>query len=357
MNNEIQNPSVVEEDVDVGLANKTVDIKLKLKMKKDAPDASFNYKVDIDEVGQIILTPEDTTTSFIEASRSTSNEVDQETDTEKSFTLTLTADMLCDNEAQLDSSWEVNIDDVGQAVLTPTIDKVSFLTVSVKDSLNLITEETQENNKESEGDQEGESTEETSELKVDESEPEPEVQETPAETTLEDKIEDTVDNVKATVKESLTFSEVLNTLVESTKKFTQTKGGLKTGYITEALFTQKILEKYYNKVIRESNDDWTLIHYEDRKGIALTEDIDPNSEEFVNKREMAEELIDNLESSLRDAIEYLNGIESLFEEIGIHSADIPGYFTNYIDNFIESDREISCSEFRNRLEEYANGEA
>lgn len=321
----------VEEDIEVGLGSHTLDIKLKLTMQKEAPDASFNYKVDIDEFGQIIIVPEDTTCSFTEASGTTIDVEEVINDNEKTFSLDLTADMMFEDDNQDDPSWEAHIDEVGQVVISPITDRTSFLTVSVKDSLNLITEE-----------------------KASIEEVKPDVEE-----VKEEKIDKIVDNTTAevieeSVEEPHMFGVVHSSLKTFTEDFSKDSGIIKTGFTTEAIYAKKILEKYYSEVTSSINEDWTIINYSNKISHALTEDIDPNSPEFVSKKEAAEELIDEIESSLNSVIDNLDALERLFREIGIHYQDIEGYFTNYIRNFIESDREVSCYDFRTRLEEYEN---
>ena len=334
----------VEEDIEVGLGSHTLDIKLKLTMQKEAPDASFNYKVDIDEFGQIVIVPEDTTCSFTEASGTTIDVEEVINDNEKTFSLDLTADMMFEDDNQDDPSWEAHIDEVGQVVISPIADRTSFLTVSVKDSLNLITEEKEEESSETKSEEEEVSTEE---VKPD------------AEEVKEEKIDKIVDNTTAevieeSVEEPHMFGVVHSSLKMFTEDFSKNSGIIKTGFITEAIYAKKILEKYYSEVTSSINEDWTTINYSNKISHALTEDIDPNSPEFVSKKEAAEELIDEIEDSLNSIVDNLDALERLFREIGIHYQDIEGYFTNYIRNFIESDREISCYDFRTRLEEYEN---
>jgi ribosomal protein L17 len=363
----------VKEDIDVGLGSQTLDMKVKLTMSKDADDASYDYKVDVDEMGQIVFTPTDTTASFTDICATTSDVEEHIIDNKKVFSIDLTANILFEDDNQTDPSWEASIDDVGQAVIYPIVERASFLTVSVKDSLNLITEEKEEEEVP------------TEEAKPSEEESKEEVKIDP-EKEKEEMIQNTVDNVTAEVKESIEtskksykkkksakvvepiveaiveeqpylFEEALNKVASLTKNFATTKGMIKTGFFTEGLYAKHILKKFYNTVQTSYNEGWTTIIYDHKNVNTLTEDLDPASPEFVTKREICENVIDDLEESLNEAIEKLDAIERLFKEIGIHYADIEGYFTNYLRNFIESDREISCEDFRNRLEEFATGES
>ena len=59
-----------------------------------------------------------------------------------------------------------------------------------------------------------------------------------------------------------------------------------------------------------------------------------------------------LEENLDNAINNCRVIESIFEQLGIHSADIKPYLENYLESFLNDDDNPSVSEFRNRLDEY-----
>lgn len=133
------NLQVIEEDVEVGTEAQTERIQLLLEMSRESETNSFDYTVDVDDVGQIVLTPKDEGTSFVSIQRlagydSTEEVVEGNT---KKFALSLDANMLAEND---NFDWFVDIDEVGQAVITPDAEDTSFLTVSVNDSLNLITE-------------------------------------------------------------------------------------------------------------------------------------------------------------------------------------------------------------------------
>lgn len=133
------NLQIIEEDVEVGTEAQTERIQLLLEMSRESETNSFDYAVDVDDVGQIVLTPKDEGTSFVSIQRlagydSTEEIVEGNT---KKFALSLDANMLAEND---NFDWFVDIDEVGQAVITPDAEDTSFLTVSVNDSLNLVTE-------------------------------------------------------------------------------------------------------------------------------------------------------------------------------------------------------------------------
>lgn len=123
----------VQEDVEVGVNSRTVTIECPVRIQRENADASFDYKVDIDEVGQIVFTPYDVGTRFCH-----SGEDVVEDENVKIETVKLTAQMLSDSD---NYDYFMGTDDVGQFVITPDVEESSFLTVSVDDSLNLVTEE------------------------------------------------------------------------------------------------------------------------------------------------------------------------------------------------------------------------
>lgn len=129
----------IEEDVEVGTEAHTEHIQLALEMTRENDSNSFDYTVDVDDVGQVVLTPKDEGTSFVSISRLAGyDSVEDVTEgNTRNFALSLDANMIAEEN---DFNWFVDIDEVGQAVITPDAEDTSFLTVSVNDSLNLITE-------------------------------------------------------------------------------------------------------------------------------------------------------------------------------------------------------------------------
>ena len=68
--------------------------------------------------------------------------------------------------------------------------------------------------------------------------------------------------------------------------------------------------------------------------------------------EQVESEISHLEENLDNAINNCRVIESIFELLGIHSADIKPYLENYLEGFLKDNDKPSVNEFRNRLDEY-----
>lgn len=129
----------VEEDVEVGTEAHTETLHLILEMTRLNESTPFDYHVDIDDVGQIVFTPDDSSVSFVDIERaagydSVEDVVDGNT---RRFSVTLTANMIADDD---NFDWFCDIDEIGQAVVTPDAENTSFLSVSVEGSLNLVTE-------------------------------------------------------------------------------------------------------------------------------------------------------------------------------------------------------------------------
>ena len=134
----VKNGTVVE-DVEVGTESHTETLHLILEMTRLSESTPFDYHVDIDDVGQIVFTPDDSSVSFVDIERITEHDsvediVDGNT---RRFSVTLTANMIADDD---NFNWFCDIDEIGQAVVTPDAENTSFLSVSVADSLNLVTE-------------------------------------------------------------------------------------------------------------------------------------------------------------------------------------------------------------------------
>ena len=133
----------VEEDVDVGTDHHSEHIHLILAMERKSPDAEFDYNVDIDESGQIVFTPKSSSVWFVDIHRAAGYDGTAETieNDIKTFSIDLTADMISDSD---NFDWLTDIDEIGQAVVTPDSEDTSFLSVSVENSLNLVTEGAEE---------------------------------------------------------------------------------------------------------------------------------------------------------------------------------------------------------------------
>lgn len=128
----------INEAIDVDVNTHSEKLLLALEMKKDS-DGSFDYTVDIDDVGQIVITPTDIASSFESINRvmgydSVEDIIDGNV---RKFVIQLEAAMISDDG---NFSYFLDVDELGQAIITPDSEATSFLSVSVSDSLNLITE-------------------------------------------------------------------------------------------------------------------------------------------------------------------------------------------------------------------------
>lgn len=129
--------SYLEEAVDVGTDSHTETINVELKMEGTSDSASFDYHVSIDDVGQIVITPDETSVSFVDVKKASASPSYVSEENSKIFAIGLTTNMISEDD---NFEYFFSIDDVGQAVITPESEKTSFLTVSVDGSLNLVTE-------------------------------------------------------------------------------------------------------------------------------------------------------------------------------------------------------------------------
>lgn len=141
------------ETITQAVTPKTVNIPLHVEMTS-VNGAPFEFTANIDEVGQIILTPTTQDVAFLSVETATTTEAGEEifkqeettieTDSSsmtferKITTIYVTANMLIENEDNTDIAAVVN--DFGQIVIYPLAKENNFVTASVNNSLNLITE-------------------------------------------------------------------------------------------------------------------------------------------------------------------------------------------------------------------------
>ena len=74
--------------------------------------------------------------------------------------------------------------------------------------------------------------------------------------------------------------------------------------------------------------------------------VKASNEDLKNE---AREYIDKAENSIYEAIEALNQVIRVFDELNIHSLDIKPYMINYLDNMIDSDH-TSIEDLKMRLQ-------
>lgn len=140
----------IKEDIELGVEYCTLTIPVRVRMSA-VNGAPLTFTSSIDDMGQIILTPTSVDVEFLDANTATNvsynipieeqpNIIIDETDSyvEKELSINIEANMLVE-----DSNVDVSavVDEIGQCVLFPASSKNSFITASINNSLNLVTEE------------------------------------------------------------------------------------------------------------------------------------------------------------------------------------------------------------------------
>ena len=116
----------IQEDIEVGVDYHTEEIHLTANVNRD-DSATTNYSVDIDENTQnIVITPKDSKCFF-------TNEK-----TDDTIDIDLTVNMLSDDN---NFDYEINIDEIGQLVISPKSLSTQFISLVKEDNLNLVTDE------------------------------------------------------------------------------------------------------------------------------------------------------------------------------------------------------------------------
>lgn len=320
----------VTEDVEVGTEQHTVTIPLYLELTSDNTEATFDYTVDIDDCGQIVIVPKDIGAAFTHH-----NIVDDETFAEevvegrvKKFPVTITANMIGETD---NFDYFIEIDEIGQIVITPELESTSFLTASVNDSLDLVTEEKELI----------EAVEDTPVEEPDDKQPGETV-----ETDVEAKV----------VDEAYNIDTVYEHLRELTFNFAAEKGELRSVYKSEVDAAAEALAKEYDTVNRYEVGEWYVVEYSSKKQPVqqtpdvITEDID--ADEFDRLEELTNLVIDDLDKLLHDAVEKVEALQRNFRKMGVTSADIDRNFKQRLQAFIDSDDDISLTQLKNRVTEH-----
>lgn len=137
------------ETIDAALQTQTIDIPLRVTMTS-VNNAPFEFTASIDELGQIILTPTTKDVEFTSANTESNVEYDvpvleQETvtSTEDNLTIKETSILIRANMIIEESgcNYSADVDEIGQVVIYPIETKNTFVTATIEDSLNLVTEE------------------------------------------------------------------------------------------------------------------------------------------------------------------------------------------------------------------------
>lgn len=121
------NTTMVKEDIEVGIDSHTEEINLTLNISRSNRDVSTDFDVSLDEqTKQIVITPKNPQVFFT---------LD---DTKDTVEVNITTNMISENN---DFGYDVNVDQIGQAIISPKDSTTEFISVAVKDDLNLITDE------------------------------------------------------------------------------------------------------------------------------------------------------------------------------------------------------------------------
>lgn len=137
------------ETIDAAIQTQTIEIPLRVTMTS-SNEASFEFIASIDELGQIILTP--TTKDMEFTSANVESNVDSDVPVLEQETVISTDDNLTIKETSIliranmiieesGCDYSADVDEIGQVVIYPLGTKNTFVTATIEDSLNLVTEE------------------------------------------------------------------------------------------------------------------------------------------------------------------------------------------------------------------------
>lgn len=242
----------IKEDVEIGVSEQSIQVPVRVTVSS-VNDAPLTFTCSIDNVGQIILTPVSKDVEFISANTEDNTEyetdiIDQEviihdkTDSyiEQSMSIVLDTTMLVEEGATTNVS--ADVDEIGQCVIYPMSKENIFLTVSINETLNLITEE--ENN-------------------------------TSEEQKIPQDVEATVvENIDTTREDSLTEEQLERALKEITNNYRELEGGIYCDSKYEQDTCAKILSKHYPEVTTGLEyDRLTVLYSREQK---LTEELSEN---------------------------------------------------------------------------------
>lgn len=139
----------VQENIEIGVDATTVKIPLRVSMSV-VDNAPFEFTSSIDEAGNIVLTPNSSDAQFdsvkmqkdfpedIDITALDSVESSEGSTASKETTIIIDANMLHETDTL---EYTVDIDAIGQCVISPADDENMFVSASIEDSLNLTTEE------------------------------------------------------------------------------------------------------------------------------------------------------------------------------------------------------------------------
>lgn len=236
--------------IDLDVKEKSIHFPVRVRMS--LRDNNDTFITSVDEHGHIILTPEASDNEFVEAHTEWESDdyvmpTDVETiildgDRTREFTVELTADMLMEVPSE---NIFADIDAIGQCVIYPQEGNI-FISATIEDSLNLVTEDADEEKAEEES--------------------KPDI-----EATIEESIEDA----------AYSYDEVMHELEQITHNFTDDSGEVKCGFEIEKEFGVDILSEHYSNVESDCIGDWFHIKFSDKK--ELKESLDVSKEDIIDR--------------------------------------------------------------------------
>ena len=131
--------NTINEYIEMDAQDRTEVIKILCTMVRETPNTTFEFTQSIDEVGQLVLMPQDEACMFTKVEAYEGEDVNIETDLEKTFTIDVVAHMIADDD---NFSWFTNVDEIGNIVITPESDTTTFISAAEDESnLNLVTDD------------------------------------------------------------------------------------------------------------------------------------------------------------------------------------------------------------------------
>lgn len=340
----------LDEDVAVGVEDINISKIFKYEMLS-SDDGGFTFDHIIDDIGQLIVRPININTVFKSAEEvaEISDITPSEDERYKTGYITVEAHILSEsNETEV----ICDIDEIGQLVIAPKNKDDMFVSASIKDSLNLVTEEvTTTFNAEAlkKAVQDPKVREQVKNI-LDGKDDQPEKPEVEAKV-----IEESIMSEEALAEDDdldapHTREEIEREIKEITNNFSIVTDTIKTGFEVEKDYSIDILKQHYEEVDVEQHGDWYHITYD--KPI-LTEAMDPSSEQFANNREMAERVIDDIGRGITDVVKQFEALYRIYRRIGIDADEIRKICIPTVNGLIAENDEINCQILKQRLVDYA----
>lgn len=142
------NTENIKEEIELGVEAITVEIPVRVTMTS-YDNAPLEFTCSIDEMGQILLTPNSKDVEFTDANTDSTVDyeipiMEQETITSVEGQITTTQSSILIHASMLaeETPYEISadVDQIGQAIIYPTKEKNIFISATFENSLNLITE-------------------------------------------------------------------------------------------------------------------------------------------------------------------------------------------------------------------------